>query len=173
MLYDQYSAALLGVILRVVRSRELAHDLLQDTFVKIWKKGTSYDPAKGSFYTWMLNIARNTALDVVRSAPHRFRTKIQELDNPVSEYSGMQHELNVDHIGLDKVIAALDEKHRLVIDLVYFEGYTHQEVHDATGIPLGTVKTRLRLALKSLRQHMGIPAIAVLVYALLRLAQQF
>lgn len=160
-LYDQYSAALFGVILRVVKSREVANDLLQDAFVKIWQRGASYDPAKGSYYTWMLNVARNTALDKVRSAPHRFRKKIHTLDNPVSAYDHMRDELRVDHIGLDNVIGQLEEKHRVVIDLIYFEGYTQKEVHEHLDIPLGTVKTRLRLALRELRKHLDLAVMAL------------
>ena len=66
--YDRYSGALNGVILRLVADQDIANDILQDSFVKIWKNIQSYDQAKGSFYTWMLNIARNTSIDYLRKA---------------------------------------------------------------------------------------------------------
>jgi RNA polymerase sigma factor (sigma-70 family) len=163
-LYDQYGAALFGVILRIVRSREVSEDLLQDTFVKVWERCSSYDPAKASFYTWMLNVARNTALDKVRSAGYRHSQKIQDLSEPVNTSEAISEELRVDHIGLDKVLSNLESKYKTIIDLAYFQGYTQKEIHEELDIPLGTVKTRMRHAFRELRKVLASPvwmAIAV------------
>ena len=148
-LYDQYGAALYGVVLRIVQSRELAEQVLQDTFVKAWHNGASYNPEKGRLFTWLLNIARNTAIDATRSAQFNQSRKTDSLDSLVHTSGGA--ELNPELIGLKELVSRLDEKYARLIDLVYFQGYTQEEVAEATGIPLGTVKTRLRYAIIELR----------------------
>ncbi|MEM9921100.1 MAG: RNA polymerase sigma factor [Bacteroidota bacterium] len=147
-LYDDYAPALYGVIFRIVKSEELAEDVLQDTFVKIWKNGPDYDASKGSLFTWMLNIARNTAIDLIRSAHHRRR---QHMESP-DQAAHIGESFNVNHIGVNAIVDNLDEKYRKVIDLIYFQGYTHKEVVEELDIPLGTVKSRIRIALRELRK---------------------
>lgn len=152
-LYDAYGGALYGVVLRIVRTRELAEQVLQDTFVKVWRNSTSYDASKGRLFTWLLNIARNTAIDVTRSAHFQQSWKTDSLDNLVHKPGG--EAMNPDHLGLKEVVDRLDDKYRLLIELVYFQGYTQEEVAEETGIPLGTVKTRLRYAISELRTQFG------------------
>jgi RNA polymerase sigma factor (sigma-70 family) len=149
-LYDAYSGALFGVALRIVGSRELAEQVLQDTFVKAWRNGRQYDPSKGQLFTWLLNIARNTAIDVTRTAHYRNQTATddvqalhQKADNTV---------FNPEHIGLRELTETLDEKYRNLIHLIYFQGYTQEEAAEQLDIPLGTVKTRLRFAIGELRR---------------------
>lgn len=148
-LYDAYGSALFGVVLRIVQQRELAEQVLQDTFVKAWRNGASYDASKGRLFTWLLNIARNTAIDATRTAHFQKSRKTDSLDSLV--YSPGGESINPDQIGVRDVVSRLDEKYKSLIDLVYFKGYTQEEVAEETGIPLGTIKTRLRYAINELR----------------------
>jgi RNA polymerase sigma-70 factor (ECF subfamily) len=153
VLYDNYSRALLGVVKKNIPGDEIAEDVLQDAFIKIWNNRSSYDPAKGRLYTWMLNIVRNTSIDYLRSRHHKMDEKIRDSDNAVNELnSGGNVVINTDRIGIRKIVDSLKEEHRVLIDLAYFEGYTQDEVSKKLEIPLGTVKTRLRAALSVLRK---------------------
>lgn len=150
-LYDNYSGALYGVINSIVTEAETANDVLQDVFVNIWKKIESYDPAKGRLFTWMLNIARNAAIDKVRSKGFRDSLKNQPISENVDMNAGSVINPVVNDVGLKKVISRLKEEQRVLIDLAYFHGFTHEEIAKAMNIPLGTVKTRIRSALIQLR----------------------
>jgi RNA polymerase sigma-70 factor, ECF subfamily len=153
ILYNNYSGALFGVINKIVQSNDDANDLLQDTFLKIWRNIDNYDASKGSIFTWMMNIARNLAIDRVRSADFRDSSQnismednvIYQIDN---EYQVVQ---DIDAIGLQKVVEKLRPEYKQLIDLVYYKGYTQAEVSEEYGIPLGTVKTRIKAAVGSLR----------------------
>lgn len=152
-LYDNYSGALYAVIYKVVNDDETANDLLQEVFVKIWNSVESYDPSKGRLYTWMLNIARNRSIDFLRSKAHNKSKQTNSIDDNV--YVVDQHNqtnLNTDTIGVREFVSKLKEKHRDIIELVYFKGYTQEETAEELGIPLGTVKTRSRAAIKELRE---------------------
>jgi len=150
-LYDHYSAALYGVILQVLAEQELANDVLQEVFVNIWRKIDSYDSSKGRLYTWMLNIARNLAIDTVRSKAYQNSRKNRDLTDATG---GAVLPSGVDNIGLKKVVQRLKTEHRDLIDLAYFKGYTHEEISALQGLPLGTVKTRIRSALIQLREYL-------------------
>jgi len=156
LLYDRYSAALYGVACRIVRSEALAQDVLQDAFIKIWKNSASYKPAKGTLFTWMLNITRNTAIDKTRSAHFKQRTKVQSIDQFVDSTAGrFTEEMNVNYIGIRKKIEILEEKYKTIIDLIYFNGYTQRETAEHLGLPLGTVKSRVKIALRELRNALS------------------
>jgi len=150
IIYDQYAPSLYGVVLRIVQSEEVAQDVMQDAFLKVWKKGTTYNSTKGTLFTWLLNITRNTAIDKLRSAGFRNREKNQSINglvyNQVSSYG-----TNPDEIGVKALLNNLDEKYKEVVDMIYFSGFTQKEVSEELNIPLGTVKTRLRIALRELR----------------------
>ena len=153
-LYDAYSAMLFGVIDRIVKDEEDAANLLQDCFIKIWRNIDRYDPEKGRFATWLINIARNTAIDFTRTKYFSQKRKNQNLDNLVgSEMSNTAAGLVVETLGLHQLVHKLTPVCRQVIEWMYFEGYTQQEISDHFGIPLGTVKSRTRLALKELRAY--------------------
>lgn len=148
-IYDMYSAALYGVIHRMVNDEDLAQDILQDAFVTIWKKACLYSPGKGSFFTWMLNVSRNKTIDYLRKINREGTGKTnfqQELGTEQVSSS-----IPVDQIGLGDLVNKLTDEHRMVIEYLYFKGYTQQETSDELGIPLGTVKSRLRAALNVLR----------------------
>jgi RNA polymerase sigma factor (sigma-70 family) len=151
-LYDRYSGALYGVILRIVKREEIAEEVLQDVFLKIWDRINSYDPSKGKLFTWMLNIARNQAIDKTRSKELNKVKKTDDISNLVSRIDSQEHsELQVDALGLNELLATLPPEQRLVVDYLYLRGYTQTELSDEIGIPLGTVKTRLRMAMMTLR----------------------
>ncbi|MEZ5039876.1 MAG: sigma-70 family RNA polymerase sigma factor [Saprospiraceae bacterium] len=152
ILYDQYGAALYGVVLKIVQAETLAEDVLQDTFVKIWRNGATYDSDKGTLFTWMLNIARNTAIDTIKSAAYRHGKKIQEVDFSVYDHKDWRVEQHPEHIGLQSAVNGLEEKYRLIIDLAYFQGYTQQEIVEYLSIPLGTVKSRVKIGLRELKK---------------------
>ena len=153
LIYDRYSAALYGVALRIVKSEAIAQDVLQDAFIKIWKSAPSYDGKKGTLFTWMLNITRNTAIDKTRSAHFRRSGKIQSIEDFVNGTEpSLSEEIAVEHIGVRKSVNNLEEKYQVVMDLVYFNGYTHQEAAECLNLPLGTVKSRVKIALRELRK---------------------
>jgi RNA polymerase sigma-70 factor (ECF subfamily) len=136
--------------------------VLQDTFVKAWRNGSSYDENKGRLFTWLLNIARNTAIDATRSAHFQKSKKTDSLDAIV--YSPGGESINPDTIGVRDMLGQLDDKYRLLIELIYFKGYTQEEAAEETGMPLGTVKTRLRFAISALRKAFGEKAVMLILY---------
>ena len=153
-LYERYSAALFGVISRLVNDDHLAEDILQEAFLKIWNNASAYDGSKGRLFTWMLNICRNQAIDKMRSKGYKTgkATTSDEsvlLENPNEIYDAIRP----DTIGLREIVEQLRPEWKQLIDLVYFKGYTQQEVSETLDIPLGTVKTRLRSAIQALRER--------------------
>lgn len=150
-LYDNYSKALFGVSSKIVRSDEIAEDVLQESFVKIWKKIHSYDDSKGRLFTWMLNIVRNTSIDKLRKLKSQGKYEIQEL-KPNVDLGVNNAKINTNHIGVKELLAKLSPEQQEMIEYLYFNGYTQQEVSEELNIPLGTVKTRSRAALKELRK---------------------
>jgi RNA polymerase sigma-70 factor (ECF subfamily) len=154
LLYDRYSAALYGVISKVIRTDEAAEDVLQETFLKIWNSFSTYDSSKGKLFTWMLNIARNQAIDKIRSKDFKNSKKNQNLDDIVHLVDEQESVgFNPDQIGLKEVVGKLEPEYFRLVDLIYFKGFTHVEASEHLGIPLGTVKTRLRAAIATLRTH--------------------
>jgi RNA polymerase sigma factor (sigma-70 family) len=150
-LYDHYSGSLYSVILSIVPDRELANDLLQEVFVKIWRQIQTYDQTKGRLFTWMLNVARNASIDAVRSKNYQQSQQNRELTENVYDQGGTV-QTDTDKIGLRKIVHNLKEEYRVLVELSYFEGYTQDEISKMLKMPLGTVKTRLRTALIQLKQ---------------------
>ncbi|HMK24560.1 MAG TPA: sigma-70 family RNA polymerase sigma factor [Chitinophagaceae bacterium] len=149
-LYDNYSGALYGIVNSIVTDKEIANDVLQNVFVNVWKKIESYDASKGRLFTWMLNIARNAAIDELRSKGYRDSQKNQPLGENV-DVAGAVTGPAIHDVGLKKVLTKLKADLRVLVDLSYFQGFTHEEISKALNIPLGTVKTRIRTALIQLR----------------------
>jgi len=151
-LYDMYGASLYGVILRIVPDIVMSEDLLQECMLRIWQSFSGYDAAKGRLFTWMVNIARNLALDQLRSKAYRNQQKNEELVSckdsiavPEQSYSKIDQDL------VRKGTAKLLANERCIIELIYYRGYTHLEAAAFLHIPVGTVKTRLVRAVKCLR----------------------
>lgn len=152
-LYDQYSGALYGAILRIIRQQDLADEILQDAFLKFWDKIDTYDPAKGRLFTWMLNVARNLAIDKTRSKEISQQSKTGDIENFVGVIDRQESgAMPVDTIGLTETLKLLPEEQRFVVEHLYLKGYTQSELADESGIPLGTIKTRLRLGMIELRK---------------------
>ncbi len=152
-LYDNYAGALNAVILKMVEHNELAEDILQESFVKIWNNFENYDKTKGRLFTWMLNITRNLTIDTLRSKSFKKQQKISGDENSVSSLEDAKGGLDkFDAMGLRKQVGNLKEDQRSIINLAYFVGYTQDEISKQLGIPLGTVKTRMRTAILELRK---------------------
>ena len=171
--YRNYADALFGIIIRIVKSKEIAEEVLQDTFLKIWKNANKFDERKGRLFTWFANIARNASIDMIRSARYQQLKKTESIENFVNTNISFGTDSKIKDSGLEKVINSLDGKYRMIIDKLYFEGYSHSELAKEMDIPLGTVKSRLRLAIKELRQKLGDEFISILILILLFLAVIF
>ncbi|WP_245897323.1 RNA polymerase sigma factor [Hymenobacter nivis] len=149
--YDCYASALFGVISRIVKDDDTAEDVLQEALVKIWNAFPAYDAEKGRLFTWVLNICRNLAIDKIRSRQYRVGTRTQGLDDSLAaQRMPAADSFRPEHIGLREVVQTLVPEQRQIIDLLYFGGYTQSEVAEELKLPLGTVKTRARTAIKLL-----------------------
>ncbi|WP_438965168.1 RNA polymerase sigma factor [Flavobacterium sp.] len=153
LLYDNYSKSLYGVIYNLIRNTEEAEDVLQEVFVKIWKNIDSYNESKGRLYTWMLNIARNSSIDKLRSKNFNNSQKNLSSDNFVHILEDSSKTTSkIDAIGIKEFIMKLKPKCIQIIDLLFFKGYTQQEASDELEMPLGTVKTNNRNCMNELRK---------------------
>ncbi|WEA03788.1 sigma-70 family RNA polymerase sigma factor [Mucilaginibacter sp. SJ] len=153
-LYDMYSASLFGVISRIINDTNIAEDVLQETFVKIWHSFSSYSTEKGRLFTWMVNIARNLAIDKIRSKDFKNQNKNQDIENNVTFIDEQRNTVyKPELMGIKNLVQTLKPEQKQIIELVYFKGYTHVEAAEQLGIPLGTIKTRLRMAIQELRKH--------------------
>ena len=162
-LYDRYGRLAYSLIVRVVRDGALAEDLVQETFLRVWNRAQGFDAQRGALGPWLLAVARNRAIDYLRSASGRERNalELEEVDHP-SLYTDMERDI----LASDKarmIRAALEKlapNQREVIELAYFEGLTQTEMAERMGQPLGTVKTWVRTALKNLREQFGEAVVA-------------
>lgn len=155
-LYRAYSPVAFGVICKIVKKEDVAENVLQDVFLKVWNNIEQYDTSKGRFLSWILRIARNAAIDKVRSKNYQQDRKTSGLENsPVSNlaYTGAP---STDNIDVRDKVNKLDTKYRVLIELTYFEGYSHTEAAKQLDLPLGTVKGRIRKALKELRKVLSL-----------------
>jgi RNA polymerase sigma-70 factor (ECF subfamily) len=156
-MYNMYSRSLFAVISNLIRENEEAEDVLQETFVKIWKNIDSYNESKGRFYTWILNIARNAAIDKLRSKGFNNSKKNLSSDNFVHLLDDSNRSTNIiDTIGIRDFVKKLKPKCIQIIELLFFKGYTQQEASDELEIPLGTVKTQNRNCINDLRNYLQI-----------------
>ncbi|MEO8594484.1 MAG: sigma-70 family RNA polymerase sigma factor [Candidatus Solibacter sp.] len=157
-LYDRYGRITFSLIVRIVRDAATAEDLVQETFLRVWNRVHGFDAMKGSIGPWLLAVARNRAIDYLRSAGGRERNALEfeEAVHPAL-YCDVEKEL----LTSDKVrrvksaVEKLTPNHRQVIELAYFEGLSQTEMAERMGQPLGTVKTWVRAALKTLRDDLG------------------
>ena len=150
-LYDNYSPYLFGIICEIIQMEDMAEHVLQDTFLKVWNKIDTFAFSKGTFLTWMLNIARNTAIDMRRSKNYKQTLKLIHLEKSTASKETKIPGLTVEHLDIKDIVSTLDLKYKELIELVYFNGYTHSEVAKKLNMPLGTVKTRIRKAFQELR----------------------
>ncbi len=153
VLYDAYATVLFGVAFRIVNNKTVAEELFQDAFVKIWRHIDQYDAEKSSLFTWMLNITQNTCKDYFRSKQYRYQTMNAQdgLDNIPFKYMPQTANNPVENIDLQRIVQTLEPKYKDIIELVYISGYSQEQVSEKLNLPLGTVKTRSRNALKKLK----------------------
>ena len=157
-LYDRYGDYVYSVCLRMVGDVQLAEDLSQEVFLRLWRRPDLYDVSRGRFLTWLLSVARNRAIDERRSRGRRFRleTPPSETSEELLEAAPTAEDRDVavvseERVVVQKALATLPPEQRLAIQLAYFGGYTQQEIAAGLHQPLGTVKTRIRLGLQKLR----------------------
>lgn len=153
-LYDNYSSALFGAISRIIPDDEKAADLLQDVFLKIWKNIGKYDKSKGRLFTWMMNISRNTCIDLVRKEKGKYHVDIEENISQVDSKTSYQPDVSV--IDLRGIIEKLRPERKVLLDLVYLQGFTQEEAAEQLAIPLGTAKSRIRVALQELKNYFEV-----------------
>lgn len=154
-LYDQYCAVLYAVLIKFVRRSDLADDLLQDTFVKIWKNIDAYDEARGTLYTWMLNIARNVAIDFLRSSSYKQQSSHLEIDGLETQLkyfaNAAEFDTAIEHSDFRIKALRIESKYAQIIDMLFFYGWTQQQTAEILKLPLGTVKTRAKKGIALLR----------------------
>jgi RNA polymerase sigma-70 factor (ECF subfamily) len=157
-LYDRYGNLVYSAALRVVRDPQIAEDMVQEIFLRIWRKPESYVAQRGRFVTWLTSVTRNRAVDEVRSRGRRFRHETaspeeQERELPASEQDdpALTAELSDQRRLILAALKQIPSEQREIIELAYFVGLTQQEIADLLSQPLGTVKTRIRLGMQKLR----------------------
>lgn len=152
MLYHQYGDTINGVITRIISEGDIAEEVLQKTFLKAWNKFHQYSESKSSLYTWLSAIARNTALDTIRLKGYKNRNKTKSYDPIV--HDGKTTQTDLSKLDTKVLLKSLDEKYRIVLDMMYLQGHTQAEISKILDIPLGTVKTRLKKAIEILREEL-------------------
>lgn len=156
-LYEMYNDSIFGVVNNIVKNDDIATEVMQDVFIKAWNKSESYTSGKGRFFTWLLNIARNAAIDKVRSKSFKNSQKNLDVDffvHSIETNDNLDQQTNA--IGIKKYVGKLAEKCKKIIDFIYFKGYTQKETSETLEIPLGTVKTRNRNCINELRKALEV-----------------
>lgn len=157
-LYNLYSQSLYGIIYNIIREEKVSEEVLQDVFLKIWNNASSYDPAKGRFFTWILNIARNASIDRLRSKDFKNRSANLRSENFAEILEAQSNAVGkIDAIGLQKYLDKIGPVCKRLIDLLFFKGFTQKESAEELDIPLGTVKSRNRVCIDKLRAHIITP----------------
>lgn len=157
--YDRVSPRLLGLVRRLLIDHAQAEEVTQEVFLEIWQSARLFDPNRGSATTWALTMARRRAIDRIRSAQaSRDRDTRIGIRDYEAEYDGVSEtvELRVEHERVEKAMKALSPVQREAISLAYYGGCTHTEVAEKLGVPVGTVKTRLRDGMIRLRERLGV-----------------
>ncbi len=161
LLYEHYGDTLYGVAYKVVKDDDLAQDILQESFIKIWKKSDSYDASKAKLFTWLFRITRNTAIDKLRSINNK---KDKEVQIDVSDvYNVGVDGIRPEVIDMQENMEKIEPKYQVVLEALFFEGMTQQEASDELGIPLGTIKSRLKIGLRELGKLYQVPTIILLI----------
>lgn len=165
LLYDHYGDTLYGVAHKVVRDEDLAQDILQESFIKIWKKADSYDSSKAKLFTWLFRIVRNTAIDKLRSVNNKSDKEVQIDVSDVYNLgvSGIRPEL----MDVQDNLELIEDKYRIVLEALFFQGMTQQEASEELDVPLGTIKSRLKIGLRELGKIYGSTITALLLIILL------
>ena len=160
VLYERYGHILYALAYRMIHDHQLAEDLVQDAFLAVWQRAASYSPQRGTVRDWLFSILHHRTIDHIRAMRHRpalHGAKWEEIEQDEQATLPDVWESAWQNLERERVRAALLKllpEQRMVIELAYFEGWTHSEIAESYHIPLGTVKTRMRLALLHLRKHL-------------------
>jgi RNA polymerase sigma-70 factor, ECF subfamily len=155
-LYDRHSGLLFALIVRIVRDRAEAEEVLQEVFLGVWTKAASYDATLGSPVGWLVGFARNRAIDHWRSSGVRARTLESVESPPGGDNPEQAASRNQERGRVRSALDTLPDEQRALIEQAYFRGMTHSELAEAFALPLGTVKTRVRAGMQALRRQLGI-----------------
>ena len=152
-IYDRFAAVLYGTIMNWIKDSQIAENLLQDVFIKAWTNREVYNAEKGRLFTWLYNISRNVCIDYFRSRQYKQR-RVSLLSDDMSALLTGTKKLNqsCDTIGVRELLNQLRIEEKQVIELMYFKGLTQNEISKLMDMPLGTVKTRMNMAIKNLRR---------------------
>ena len=161
-LYDRYGRLAYSLILRIVRDAQMAEDLVQETFLRVWSRVQAFDSQRGALGPWLLAVARNRAIDYLRSVDGRMARssyELVEMENPAL-FANLETQMMVSDLAgrVREAMSKLNSSQRSVIELAYFDGLSQTEIAERLGQPLGTVKTWVRTALKNLRETLGVAA---------------
>ncbi len=163
-LYDRHSRAAYSLAYRMMGERQAAEDLVQDTFLKVWRSAGSYRAERGSVRTWILSILHNRGIDQLRAQASRLRTRERleasaEKAQPSEAFSEMLRSSQREQVR--EAMNTLPPEQLKILELAYFSGYTHTEIAELLGLPLGTVKGRMRLGLKKIKEYFESRDLAV------------
>jgi RNA polymerase sigma-70 factor (ECF subfamily) len=153
-LYDRYGRLAFGLASRMIMDRAAAEDVVQDAFISVWRNASTYDPSRGSLRGWLLSIVHHRAIDQLRgSAGRRSEAPLDAMERLTPDAFAVES-ADADRIEIRNGLAALPEAQRLTLELAYFGGLTHVEIALRMGVPLGTVKGRMRMGLEKLRNYL-------------------
>ena len=159
-LYDRYGGMVYTVARRISGDSQVAEEVTQDVFLSCWQRSATYEAGRGGVHAWLMGIARNRAIDYLRSRQHEARTREAELPAVLDAAEEDPAAQVVDHIALDGALGGLSLSQREAIVLAFYGGLTQQQVADVLGVPLGTVKTRIRDGMLLMRRALSTPSAA-------------
>ncbi len=165
LLYENYGETLFGIAYKVVKDDELAQDVLQESFIKIWKKADTYDASKAKLFTWLFRITKNTAIDKLRSINNKADKEVQMDVSDV--YKVGVDSIKPEHLDIQENLDKIEPKYREVLEALFFEGMTQQEASEELDIPLGTIKSRLKIGLRELGKIYGTAMTLLLILMIL------
>ena len=158
-IYDRHARSVYRLAHRMLRERSAAEDVTQEAFVALWRNRHRYRPERGSPGSWLLTIARNRAIDAIRRGRAHLHVELEaERDQEAPERTDHEALRRIEAITIGVALRTLPDSQRQALELSYFDGLSHSEISARLGVPLGTVKGRVRLALRKLASQLGSPA---------------
>jgi RNA polymerase sigma-70 factor (ECF subfamily) len=163
-LYDRHGRSAYSLAYRMMGDRQAAEDLVQDSFIKVWRSAKSYRAERGSVRTWILSITHNRGIDHIRSTASRRRTQDRvEMTAETTQQSEAFSETwrNSQRSQVQQALKTLPDEQLKILELAYFSGYTHAEIAEMLDLPLGTVKGRMRLGMKKIKSFFDAQGVTV------------